>query len=168
MIGCEELALELEPYYDRGSGGCGEDRRFVKHKLTKQAHSKGCTSEIVANAKRHCHDLFTSCGLNPAVVCDAIVCPNRLSFIHPDEWLLEWKDQWFRETENQSRIGLIGITVVIGLVVWYGMIIGAWMSACSSYGKRQNSAGRRLLNNKSAKSANSWGITAKTKRSKIE
>ena len=166
---CDQVALELEPYYDRGSGGWGDDAVHVQHKLTKQAHSTPCTTERVEQAKSECHDLMEHCQLDPTHICGSLACPNhRLWEMHPHEWMEHFREEWSKEKSHS--VGVFGTFLVVGLLVWY---LSFWWSSIVSSGSsrgRKDPAGRRLLQ-KSSLSASLpsrlWKTT-KRKDSKLE
>ena len=147
---CNQMALQLEPYYDRGSGGWGADSSFIQHKLAKEAHAIPCTKETIAESKRACHEMLETCGwtqhddgddasmsgsaasvLSGSAVhyqiCGSLQCPNRilhhvLGGLHVESWLEHWHIQWSRETEHH-QIGFFGFLLLAGLLLWYGSSI---------------------------------------------
>jgi hypothetical protein len=58
---CQDLALELEPYYDRGSDGYGNDRWTVSRKLAQAAHAVPCTTAATEEATRQCRQTVGAC-----------------------------------------------------------------------------------------------------------
>jgi hypothetical protein len=166
---CNEVALEFEPYYDRGSGGWGDDAVHVQHKLTKQAHATPCTTESIKQAKSKCHELMDLCHLDPTHICGSLACPNRLLELHPHEWMEHFRETW--SNENSHSVGVFGTLLVIGLLLWY---LSFWWSSIvpsgSRRGGRQDPAGRRLLRKSSSAASRSsrfWKMT-KRKDSKLE
>jgi hypothetical protein len=168
---CDQVALELEPFYDRGSGGWGDDAVHVQHKLTKQAHSTPCTSESIKQAKSKCHELMELCHLDPTHICGSLACPNRLLEMHPHEWMEQFRETWTNE-KNHS-IGVFGSLLVVGLLLWY---LSFWWSSIvpsgSSSRGRKDPAGRRLLDKQKSTSSASrpsrFWKTIKRKDSKVE
>jgi hypothetical protein len=58
---CQDMALELEPYYDRGSDGYGNDRWTVARKLSQAAHAVPCTTGAMDEATRQCRQIVGAC-----------------------------------------------------------------------------------------------------------
>jgi hypothetical protein len=58
---CQDMALELEPYYDRGSDGYGNDRWTVARKLSQAAHAVPCTTAAMEEATRQCRQIVGEC-----------------------------------------------------------------------------------------------------------
>jgi hypothetical protein len=58
---CQDMALELEPYYDRGSDGYGNDRWTVSRKLSQAAHAVPCTTAAMEEATRQCRLTVGAC-----------------------------------------------------------------------------------------------------------
>jgi hypothetical protein len=177
---CHEVALQLEPYYDRGSGGWGADRSHVQHKMAKGAHSIPCDKETIELSKQACRALFESCGWNSedenstvspltgrvvhSQICEALTCPNRifhhmLGGLHPEAWMDEWHLEWSRQTV-QHDLGIVGIVIVLGLLVWY--LPSLWKGLGGETGwsrlvdagdrgrRRPDASGRRLLQKSSS------------------
>jgi hypothetical protein len=177
--GCHDMALTLEPYYDRGSGGWGEDGRFIQHKLTKKAHADEppCTSRSIQQAKKDCRVLMENCGLDSSgsMFCDSLACPNRLQQVLAQYgsggggrgaehnylyWIDQWQDEW--SLAHNHSIGVVGILLLIGLLLWYawyavaGSTCWDWwssqpVSSLSSARHNNNPQGRRLLQKSKAK-----------------
>jgi hypothetical protein len=179
---CHEVALQLEPYYDRGSGGWGDDRSYVQHKMDKKAHSIPCDKDTIEQSRQACHALFESCGWNReddsstevsplsgrvvhTHICEALACPNRifhhmLGGLHPEAWMDEWHLEWSRQTLIQHELGIVGILIVFGLLVWYLPFIWKGLGGETGWSRlvdvgdrdrrRPNASGRRLLQKSSS------------------
>jgi hypothetical protein len=164
---CDEVALELEPYYDRGSGGWGDDAVHVRHKLTKQAHATPCTTESIKQATSKCHELVELCHLDPTHICGSLACPNRLLEMHPHEWMEHFRETW--SNEKSHSLGVFGTILVVGLLLWY---LSSWWSSIVPNGSRgrKDPAGRRLLqkSSSSASRPSRFWRTTKRKDSKLE
>lgn len=193
---CDQIALEDEPYYDRGSGGWGADAIHIKHKLTKQAHRTACTTASIQQAKGHCQELMEhQCHLGPTskfhMICDSLACPNHhyrlLEDMHPHEWMEQFRETWSHEKSHS--VGMFGTILVMGLLVWYISISGWWSrmvvlmsgngsgsgssSSSSQQRGRKDPAGRRLLQKSSFDSSRHrpsrfWKTATKQKVSKLE
>jgi hypothetical protein len=58
---CQDMAQELEPYYDRGSDGYGNDRWTVARKLAQAAHAVPCTTAAMHQATLQCRRSVGAC-----------------------------------------------------------------------------------------------------------
>jgi hypothetical protein len=81
---CQDMALELEPYYDRGSDGYGNDRWTVSRKLSQAAHAVPCTTAAMEETTRQCRQIVGACfggaeGGEDALTNKAVPDGRRLS-----------------------------------------------------------------------------------------
>ena len=187
---CHEMALKLEPYYDRGSGGWGADSSFIQHRLAKEAHAIPCTKYTIIESQLACHEMLELCGWKQDdrdeaasstrvtgsmvhhQICDSLQCPDRilhhvLGGLHVDSWLEDWHIKWTSET-NHHHIGMAGVLVVAGLLLWYLSSIwkysyGVWNRVSTTDDglrerqrrRQRDISGRRLLQ-KSKPTSSSW------------
>jgi len=80
-----DTALELEPYYDRGSEGYADDAKSAARRV--QAQAPPCVEASLLEAYKHCRDLLEVCFEDPSselshhlrdTLCSARTCHNRL------------------------------------------------------------------------------------------
>lgn len=123
--GCHHVALELEPYYGRGSGGFGPDAFQVRQMwsrrlqpcnevVLKEESQPACRAVI-----RQCfqeHDLVENM---IAGVCDTMTCHNRLHQLAGNVvWHVHtWKHEW--ELHHNHGVGWVGIVLVLSLLAYY-------------------------------------------------
>jgi hypothetical protein len=153
LANCHQQALEDEPYYDRGSGGWGEDRKSVKHKWTKVTHSISCDLESM---EADCRSVLETCGVS-GDFCDSMTCPTHHFLWHlPDHW----QDTWLQEAQHHP--GLLGILLVIGIFIWvYAMAASSWTA--SFVNSKPHPPGKRLLQ-KSSRPRSSRPLFKRSKR----
>jgi hypothetical protein len=93
LANCHEKALQDEPFYDRGSGGWGEeDRTSIQHKWKKVAHSIPCT---IDSLHQDCRSILRSCGL--------IEEPNDDDWARKVPASSSWQSSHSREAEQFCR-----------------------------------------------------------------
>ena len=111
LANCHQQALEDEPFYDRGSGGWGDDAKFIQHKWTKIAHSIPCD---ISTVRQDCHQMLQHCQIyNMEEFCDAIQCPAHHYLWHlPDHW----QDTWLEEAQHHP--GIFGTILVLAILYW--------------------------------------------------
>ena len=153
---CQDMALELENYYDRGSEGYGDDRYAVSRKLFKQAHAVECTPSGMEQAKMKCQDVMQSCFEEELqeylllTLCTPMSCPDRIHRLFFNtvgqanlalKQVHEWQEDWAYWSAEHHNVGWIGILVLVGLIVWFAVA----MITKRPVQPRRNDAGTRLL-----------------------
>lgn len=131
LANCHQQALEDEPFYDRGSGGWGEDRKLVQHKWKKVAHAASCNLESV---QADCRSVLHSCGLS-GDFCDSIICPT-----HHFVWMDHWRDTWLQEAQHHP--GMLGILIIVAIGIW---VYTQVMPSVDFMSAKPHLPGRRLL-----------------------
>ena len=83
-VACQDMALQLGGFYDRGSSGYGPDRWTVGRRLQRAAHV-GCRAVDMENARHECHSVVEQCfddanvaEMVNASLCHGLSCQNRL------------------------------------------------------------------------------------------
>jgi hypothetical protein len=145
LANCHEQALLEEPYYGRGSGGWGADRKFVEHKWKKVAHNSApCDLEAI---RADCRSILAlRCAVALADdICAGLECPTHhrwqtfsdsMSIFVPDHW----QKTWMKEARGHHHMGFV---ILVFLVVF------GWIFHLSGIDvfkpKRKEHAGNRLL-----------------------
>jgi hypothetical protein len=108
LANCHDVALEDEPYYDRGGDGWSTDAKLVRHKFLKYAHSISCNEEDIQS---DCHSILEACGItDPSQSwCSSLSCPQH-------RFGENIRDIWDRESEHLS--GRLLLLVVLLLVMF--------------------------------------------------
>jgi len=84
---CQQMALELEPYYDVGSNGYNKlDASIVRSKWSRLAHAWHCNDTDMALAKERCFTMMNTCfggkqnehSTAAVAVCDQLTCHTIL------------------------------------------------------------------------------------------
>lgn len=122
--GCDHLALELEPFYARGSGGVGPDAFQVRQMWSHQLQS--CNEAILKDqVQPSCRQVMKDC-FAPEVadnliagVCDTLTCHNRLHQLagHMIQHVHSWKSLW--DQHHNHSVGWLGIVVIMVLMIYY-------------------------------------------------
>ena len=127
--GCHDVALELEPFYGRGSGGAGPDAPQVRQLWSRQARS--CNEHELADSVRPaCQQVMNDCFAPDTArdlivgVCDTLTCHNRLHQLagHVVRHVHSWQREW--EEHHNHKVGWMGAAVVVILVLWYVFAFG--------------------------------------------
>jgi hypothetical protein len=146
---CHDMALELEPYYDRGSEGYGDDRKTVARRVQEQ--TPPCTDAGLEEASIHCRDMFDACfGGDSSLpsdylqktLCAPSTCVDRLHhLVLQSSWFssslvqrvmsraYDWEDEWTQYAEQGTNIILccsLLFLLVIAALVWHaaGSVLG--------------------------------------------
>ena len=153
LANCHEQALADETYYDRGSGGWGDDRKHIEHKWTKLSHSVPC---ILESVQSECREALNKCGVGSTLFCDSIACPKHKSWhlyslnLLPDHW----QDTWLEEAQHHP--GWLGFLLVCFISVWV-YYYTPW--TLSKHDKR----GKKLLGNNSTRTRSRRFLTQRKK-----
>lgn len=125
--GCEHLALDLEPFYGRGSGGVGPDAFQVRQMWSRRLQS--CNEVLLRDeVQPACQQVMKNC-FEPNVaddliagVCDTLTCHNRLHELagHMIQHVHSWKDVW--DQHHNHSVGWLGIVVIVVLFVYYFVV----------------------------------------------
>jgi hypothetical protein len=124
--GCDQVALELEPYYGRGSGGAGPDAPQIRQMWRKRAHSESCNeTKLEQEVRPSCEDMMRECFTEDVAdelivgVCDMLTCHHRLDQLagHVAKHVHSWKRQW--DEHHNHSVGWVGAVVVTCLGVYY-------------------------------------------------
>lgn len=158
--GCDERALQLEPYYGRGSGGVGPDAHMVKAAYLRQMPV--CTMGSIDASRKLCTTVMSGCfpsslaaQLHQAV-CEHMSCHGKLhQFVHR-HWYT-WRDEW--EDHYQGiKLSWISGLFLAGLAVYYlTEFVDRFLMM--SGGRRRNREGRRLLQKGKRAKPTSWFST---------
>lgn len=126
---CQHMALELEPFYGRGSGGSGPDAHQVRQMNSRKIPS--CNEQVMQQeVQTACRQAMQDC-FAPNVaddlivgVCDTLTCHNRLHQLagHVVQHVHAWKSQW-DENHNHS-VDWAGAALVLFLSVYYALVYG--------------------------------------------
>lgn len=116
LANCHRVALEDEPYYDRGSNGWGDDGKLIRHKLMKIAHEVSCSVEEI---RAECNSVFEACGITEDSTrwCDSLICPhhNFANMLSPDQL----KDVWASEIQHSGGFLFAIICLAIYFVAYF-------------------------------------------------
>jgi hypothetical protein len=173
---CQDMALELEPYYDRGSDGWGSDRWTVERKFAKAAHAVPCTTVAMNEAAHQCRRAVGACfgGDDTAqgrhleeYLCATISCHGRLHRLFAGTGALGvtqqmhmWQDEWTYFHQEHGKVGWMGLILIVGLLLWYaGKAIQQ-----REVRPHRNTAGTRLLRKSSTGSSWSTSTSAFSRR----
>lgn len=124
--GCDEVALELEPWYGRGSGGAGPDAPQIRQLWRKRAHSESCDEiKLKQEVRPACEDMMRKCFTESVAkelivgVCDTLTCHHRLHQLagHVAKHVHSWKSQW--DEHHNHSVGWLGAIVVTCVGVYY-------------------------------------------------
>lgn len=122
--GCDHVALELEPYYGRGSGGIGPDAFQVRQIWSRRLQP--CNEVILQQEiQPACRHVMKQCFVPQVAddlivgVCDTITCHNRLLQLagHVVRHVHTWKSVW--DQHHNHSVGWLGIVVVMLLLAFY-------------------------------------------------
>jgi hypothetical protein len=115
---CHKVALEDEPYYDRGSDGWGDDGKLIRHKWMKKAHAVSCSVEEI---RADCHSILGACGITEASKgwCNSLTCPhhNLGDMLSPDQW----QDVWASEMQHSGGFLLVIVCLVLYFFAYFLM-----------------------------------------------
>lgn len=139
---CQDTALEEEPYYDRGSGGLGDDRDVVRRKVARRAHDYVCTVETIRHAQNACHAMVHECfgGTESELgtyltesYCSTLACPHLLYQLWSKtlggtqaaalvlKQVHEWEEDWIYWSKEHHEMGKWGFALLLVLVLFYGL-----------------------------------------------
>jgi hypothetical protein len=157
---CLDMALELEPFYDRGSNGWGNDRWSVQRKISQAAHDVPCTTDAVQQAKIQCEQAVSSCFDTTQrenlekVLCEGISCHGRLRDLLAGmdggsaagvlQQMHEWQDEWTYYYQEHYELGWTAFAFLFGLFFWYTYML----TKQRDLQPRRTSEGNRLLRKK--------------------
>ena len=151
VANCHEQALIDEPYYGRGSGGWGEDRKYVEHKWRKEAHSIGCDVEAI---RKECITILGgACAFGHAIadeICNGLECPTHhiwqsfsdsISVYLPDDY----HDTWIEEARHHKGFTVLVLVVILAFVIYFSETDFDFMKPPSKKKEKQHHRGNRLL-----------------------
>lgn len=124
--GCDEVALELEPFYGRGSGGAGPDGPQIRQYWQTRAHLESCNEDALQRDVRPlCEATMRECFPENVArelivgVCDTLTCHHRLHQLagHVVRHLHSWKSEW--DKHQHHSVGWMGILVMTVVGVHY-------------------------------------------------
>ena len=127
--GCDEVALELEPWYGRGSGGVGPDAPQIRQLWRKRAHSESCDEiKLEQEIRPACEAMMRECFTDRMAkelivgVCDTLTCHHRLQQLagHVAKHVHFWKSQW--DEHHNHSVGWVGAVVVTCVGVYYSWL----------------------------------------------
>jgi hypothetical protein len=124
--GCDEVALELEPFYGRGSGGAGPDGPQIRQYWQIRAHLEPCNEVTLQRQVRPvCEAMMRECFQESVAkelivgVCDTLTCHHRLHQLagHVVQHVHSWKSEW--DKHQHHSVGWMGILVMAVVGVYY-------------------------------------------------
>lgn len=164
--GCDQVALELEPFYGRGSGGAGPDGPQVRQYWQTKTYSEPCNDHTLQHQVRPaCEAMMRECFSERVAkmlmvsVCDTITCHHRLHQLagHVLQHAHSWKSEW--DEHHRVSVGWMGILVMIAVGVYYLCLYRRLLL-------RTPKPTTRLLNKKPS-SSSSWFKTLTKKKKKL-
>mmetsp|Transcript_543 Transcript_543/g.821 ORF Transcript_543/g.821 Transcript_543/m.821 type:complete len:325 (-) Transcript_543:73-1047(-) len=153
--GCEKVALDVEPYYGRGSGPDGSEARPLQRMWAQQ--QGGCNDSYVAiEMKANCEDLFQTCfegSLRDALLkslCEPLSCHSlfhREQLMHRHLSMSLWQEhsRW----KNPSSVGCLVVVVVVA----FYLVKLLCKERGTNGGKK---IGNRLLTTRSTQKRKQW------------
>lgn len=140
---CHDMAMELEPYYDRGSQGYGDDGKTVRRRL--EAQTPPCSDRELLEAYNHCRDVLDLCFDNDVTrilretMCVAHTCHERLHHLilpwlssasalkHMTSRAPDWRDEWDAHhlMSTEHIIAAVLIIVIVMAPVCF-QVVEAW------------------------------------------
>lgn len=133
---CHDVALELEPFYGRGSAQ-GPESSKIRHSLAREAHSRPCKEDDMLKVKGRCESTVASCFDSESVsrqlnqsLCQPLSCHHRLhrlvallprlGSIHEGTSLgYGWSSVWAETHARYYEVGLLGTAALIFLFIVY-------------------------------------------------
>lgn len=164
--GCDQVALQLEPFYGRGSGGAGPDGPQIRQYWQTRAHLESCNEVTLQREVRPvCEAMMRDCFPEHVAkelivaVCDTLTCHHRLHQLagHVVQHLHSWKNEW--DEHQHHSVGWMGILVMTAVGVYYFFAYRRLRPAKST---------TRLLSKTPSSSSSSWLKTPiKRKKKKL-